>query len=110
MNWKLRSRARQRAVSQKCRESMVDCAGGCRPALGEEAIITTSPCPADAWGGRRRRVRQGTAAALLMASPGLGARAKFARGMDLALLIGNVNALIYEASTSSATRRFLCRA
>jgi len=82
----------------------LDCAGGCRPALGVGGdyydFLALS-------GGRLGVVigdvsGKGIAAALLMASLQASVRGQSLRGeSDLALLISNVNALIYEASASS---------
>ena len=82
----------------------LDCAGGCRPALGvggDYYDFLALP------GGRLGVVigdvsGKGIAAALLMASLQASVRGQSMRGeSDLAQLIGNVNSLIYEASTSS---------
>ncbi|MEP7367314.1 MAG: GAF domain-containing SpoIIE family protein phosphatase [Acidobacteriota bacterium] len=82
----------------------LDCGGGCRPALGvggDYYDFLALP------GGRLGVVigdvsGKGIAAALLMASLQASVRGQSMRGeADLAQLIGNVNALIYEASTAS---------
>ncbi|HZO56860.1 MAG TPA: SpoIIE family protein phosphatase [Bryobacteraceae bacterium] len=82
----------------------LDCAGGCRPALGvggDYYDFLALP------GGRLGVVigdvsGKGIAAALLMASLQASVRGQSLRGeTDLALLMSNVNSLIYEASTSS---------
>ncbi len=82
----------------------LDCAGGCRPALGvggDYYDFLALP------GGRLGVVigdvsGKGIAAALLMASLQASVRGQSLRGeADLALLISNVNSLIYEASTAS---------
>ena len=82
----------------------LDCAGGCRPALGvggDYYDFLALP------GGRLGVVigdvsGKGIAAALLMASLQASVRGQSLRGeSDLALLIENVNSLIYEASTAS---------
>ncbi|MBK7930696.1 MAG: SpoIIE family protein phosphatase [Bryobacterales bacterium] len=82
----------------------IDCAGGCRPALGvggDYYDFLSLP------GGRLGVVigdvsGKGIAAALLMASLQASVRGQSWRGeSDLAGLIQSVNSLIYESSTSS---------
>jgi sigma-B regulation protein RsbU (phosphoserine phosphatase) len=82
----------------------LDCAGGCRPALGvggDYYDFLALP------GGRLGVVigdvsGKGIAAALLMASLQASVRSQSLRGeSDLSMVISNVNSLIYEASTSS---------
>jgi len=82
----------------------LDCAGGCRPALGVGGdYYDFLPLP----GGRLGVVigdvsGKGIAAALLMASLQASVRGQSLRGeSDLAGLIRSVNSLIYESSTSS---------
>lgn len=82
----------------------IDCAGGCRPALGVGGdYYDFLPLP----GGRLGVVigdvsGKGIAAALLMASLQASVRGQSLRGEpDLAGLIQSVNSLIYESSTSS---------
>lgn len=82
----------------------LDCAGGCRPALGVGGdYYDFLPLP----GGRLGVVigdvsGKGIAAALLMASLQASVRGQSLRGeSDLGALIQSVNSLIYESSTSS---------
>jgi len=82
----------------------IDCAGGCRPALGVGGdYYDFLQLPEDRLGLVIGDVSgKGIAAALLMASLQASVRGQMMHGLDgLATIVTHVNTLIYEASSSS---------